>query len=583
MGIQTHWVARSWPIFLAFAVTTSRGVDIIKNSDCLECHSDKTLAITNAGHQTVSLFIDELRFAKSAHGTNSCVSCHEDLTTKHPDDDVPAKPVQCAKCHSDQAESYQKSVHGTALASGDESAATCVDCHTSHDILRSGSVDSPSYFTNLVVTCGQCHEEAAKEVATSVHGKAVAKGNRDAATCLDCHSEHKIETLKGSSPSKIAAEICSRCHASERLNTKYNLPNDRVKTFFDSYHGLAGQYGSTLAANCASCHGVHKILASTDPASTIHASHLIETCGKCHPGASENFAKSKVHVDVTYAQAGDLGGQLNAWVRSIYLWMIAIVIGAMAVHNGLIFFKKVRARMRVRGRSIMRMDLSQRIQHAILLISFIALAVTGFALKFPDSWLARMMGSNEAFRSSAHRIAGVVMLGVCGYHVVYVVVTRKGRRLIYDFLPKKKDISDVIANLLYLIGLRTEKPKFARFGYAEKAEYWALVWGTIIMGATGLMIWLKMDVTRLLPRWVLDIATTIHYYEAILACLAILVWHFYHVIFDPDVYPVNLECLDGKVSEHWQKEEHALEKLAEDIPAQPKKEISEIREVADAK
>ncbi len=90
-------------------------------------------------------------------------------------------------------------------------------------------------------------------------------------------------------------------------------------------------------------------------------------------------------------------------------------------------------------------------------------------------------------------------------------------------------------------------------------EYWAVVWGTVIMGATGLTIWMKMGVTRFLPRWAVDVATTIHYYEAILACLAILVWHLYHVIFDPDVYPLNREVLDGRVSREWLEEEHPLD------------------------
>jgi cytochrome b subunit of formate dehydrogenase len=92
-------------------------------------------------------------------------------------------------------------------------------------------------------------------------------------------------------------------------------------------------------------------------------------------------------------------------------------------------------------------------------------------------------------------------------------------------------------------------------------EYWAVIWGTIIMGVTGLMIWFKIDVTRFLPRWAVDVALTIHYYEAILACLAIVVWHFYHVIFDPDVYPLNWACWKGKVSRHWHEEEHPLETL----------------------
>jgi len=148
------------------------------------------------------------------------------------------------------------------------------------------------------------------------------------------------------------------------------------------------------------------------------------------------------------------------------------------------------------------------------------------------------------------------------YHVIYLLRTPQGRQLVKDLFPIKKDICDFFAAARYLVGLSPEKPKVGRFGYAEKMEYWAVVWGTILMGVTGLMIWFKMDVTQWLPRWAVDVALTIHYYEAILACLAIVVWHFYHVIFDPDVYPLNMACWDGKVSEHWQKEEHALDTAA---------------------
>ena len=88
-----------------------------------------------------------------------------------------------------------------------------------------------------------------------------------------------------------------------------------------------------------------------------------------------------------------------------------------------------------------------------------------------------------------------------------------------------------------------------------------------------MMIWFKMDVTRWLPRWMVDVAVTIHYYEAILACLAIIVWHFYHVIFDPDVYPLNWAAFNGKVSAHWQEEEHPLEEIeAAGAPLSPTRE-----------
>ena len=176
-----------------------------------------------------------------------------------------------------------------AAAKGQKGAATCSDCHDGHTILPPTSPASPLHFSRLAETCGGCHDQEAKDVEESVHGKAVAAGHREAPTCTDCHSEHKITGLKSSSTLKISADVCSNCHASERLNTKYNLPPDRVKTFFESYHGLAAQYGSTLAANCASCHGVHSILPSTDPRSSIYKTNLVATCGKCHPGATENF------------------------------------------------------------------------------------------------------------------------------------------------------------------------------------------------------------------------------------------------------------------------------------------------------
>ena len=538
----------------------SPAAEAIKNSDCLECHGDKTLAKTNAAGKEISLFIDAARLAGSVHKTNACAACHADLTSKHPDDNLAAKPVVCSICHQRQSETYGASVHGIAQAKGQKDAAGCADCHGTHDIVPPTSPASPLHFSRLAQTCGACHDQVAKDVEQSVHGKAVAAGHREAPTCTDCHSEHQITALKNSSSLQISADVCSKCHASERLNTKYNLPPDRVKTFFDSYHGLAAQYGSTLAANCASCHGVHKILPSSDPASTIYKTNLVETCGKCHPGANENFAQSKVHVDTSSVIAGAAAGeQVNWWVRRVYLALIVVTIGFMLVHNLLVFAKKVAARYRAAQLVVPRMSRSQRLQHFILATSFIALAVTGFALRFPDSWIGRLMGSSETFRRWSHRAAGIVLLLAGAFHLYYLLTHKEGRQLVRDFFPGKKDLGDLVGMARYLTGASPDKPAFGRFGYAEKMEYWAVIWGTVIMGITGLVIWFKMDVTRFLPRWAVDVALTIHYYEAILACLAIIVWHFYHVIFDPDVYPLNWACWHGKVSKPWQQEEHPLD------------------------
>ena len=536
----------------------------VKNSDCLDCHGDNTLTKTNSAGKSISLFIDAAKLKLSAHKTNDCISCHVDVTAKHPDDNRPIAPVNCGRCHARQTESFQASVHGLALKAGHEDAATCRDCHDSHEIISDTSPSSPIYFSRQADTCGACHDKEVREWRQSVHGQAVMAGSHDAPTCTGCHDEHKIRSLKSGSSMLISEDVCSRCHASERLNTKYDLPADRVKTFFESYHGLAAQYGSTVAANCASCHGYHKILPSSDPNSTISKTHLVETCGKCHPGANREFSLGKIHVPPDGQAAGaDFGSRLNRWVRGVYLFLIVATIGGMFAHNATLFIKKTAARLRMTERPVVRMTASQRWQHFVLAASFILLALTGFALKFPDSWLAKAMGSSEPFRRWSHRVAGVVMLLIGAYHLVYLVRTPDGRKLLADLFPVRKDALDAWHAVRYLLGWEQHKPQIGRFGYAEKMEYWAVVWGTLIMGATGLTIWLKINVTEFLPRWVVTVATTIHYYEAVLACLAILVWHFYHVIFDPEVYPLNTACLDGRISEEFQAHEHPLQSEAD--------------------
>jgi formate dehydrogenase gamma subunit len=258
----------------------------------------------------------------------------------------------------------------------------------------------------------------------------------------------------------------------------------------------------------------------------------------------------------------EVGSVVNRWVRRAYLALIAGVVGLLGLHNGAAWLQKARAAYRSSNRTIVRMDRAQRWQHLVLVLSFILLALTGFALRFPDSWLSWVFGS-EAVRRWLHRVAGVVLLGVGAWHIGYVILSARGRQLWRDLQFRRQDWEDLKLNARHLAGRSKDRPRFGRFGYAERIEYWAVVWGTIIMGVTGLAIWLKVDVTQFLPRWVVDVATTIHYYEAILASLAIVVWHFYHVFFDPAVYPGNFAWLDGKVPAEWMKHEHPLDQSCE--------------------
>ncbi len=515
----------------------------------------------------------------------SCLDCHtrnRDMTTMLPASD-PKSTINranisetCGRCHGDKNVmqgsgisdrpllAYRESVHAKAIARGNMSAAVCTDCHNAHDIEPASNGQSTIARVNIPKTCGKCHSTESNEFMQSIHGQAIVRGVSRSPVCTDCHGIHNIinafDQKTATASTAVATESCAKCHEGVTLTQEFGVAGGRVSSYKDSYHGLASQLGSKVVANCASCHGVHNILPSSDSRSMISANNLQQTCGQCHVGASSNFTKGKIHFAselVSNVGTRDMGARGTAIVRWIYLPLILLTIGGMAAHNVLVWRKKVIAKRR-QVRTIVRLTANQRLQHWLLLTSFIILVLSGFALQYPDSWLAWMLGSNEFLRRIIHRTAAVVMLVVGAYHLLYLALSKDGRQWVKDMLPKLKDVRDVIGNFSYYLGLKRVKPKIARFGYAEKAEYWAVIWGTFIMGLTGLMIWFKISLFSFLPRWWIDIALAIHFYEAVLATLAIIVWHFYQVIFDPDVYPVNFAFIDGRVSEELYEEEHEL-------------------------
>jgi formate dehydrogenase gamma subunit len=512
----------------------------------------------------------------------NCESCHGNIHEILPASDPKSRsakvnvPKMCGQCHSQPmpgasgkpALAYQESVHGKLVAAGNDKAAVCSDCHNSHDIRRAGDFTSPIFHANVPKTCAKCHTGEEAQFAKSIHGKSLSAGNTHAPVCTDCHGVHTIKATNDKSSSVSAKNqgdvACAQCHNNVRMTQEFGIPGGRTDSYNASYHGMANAVGSKNTASCSSCHGTHNILPSSDPESTINSANLVRTCGQCHPGANANFAKGQIHLDPEAAAKADFGNKVNNWVRNVYILMIVGVIGFMLLHNVMIFVRKLIDR---RGapvhhangpRVVVRMTKNQRIQHFLLFVSFFTLVVTGFALKYPGA-ATRFIFVNEIGRSYIHRAAGVLMILVSLYHVVYLAFYREGRRMFLDMLPELKDATDMIDVFAYYLGFSSKKPQFKRFNYAEKMEYWALVWGTFVMALTGLMAWFKVIFASAVPRWWIDVAITVHFYEAILATLAIIVWHFYQVILDPDTYPVNFAFLDGKMSlEHYQ-EEHGLD------------------------
>jgi formate dehydrogenase gamma subunit len=572
---------------------------------CLDCHSDKINQaefsasahgllgctgcheVTKYPHEPkpakpscVTCHPDQVKEdAASAHGQSranghleaaSCQDCHGSVHTLKPASDPASKvakvnlPRTCGNCHSNAdlvakfhipiarpLEAYEQSVHGRAVQRGVANAPACSDCHGSHNLFAAADLRSRVNRARVPATCGACHTQIAQQYRQSVHGRAAARGISAAPICTDCHGEHAIRSHTDqeatTSATRLSADLCARCHDDPRLAENFNMPTDRAATYFESFHGLASRSGSANVANCASCHGVHDIRAASDPESAVNPRNLNQTCGQCHPNAGQRFALGKIHVppQQTATRAAGL-------VARAYLWLIIpFTIGGMLIHNLLdLRWKARRRRFGFDDRPLddrRVMYLNERIQHGLLAISFMVLVITGFALKFPESWWARpivMMEGRMPLRAWTHRIAAVILISAAIQHVLYIVFSERGRAHWKQLLPVRRDLTEFFAALRQYLG--GPKARLSTYNYIHKAEYWALVWGTVVMAASGSVLWFNSFSLRFFPRWVMDLSTTIHYYEAILAALAVLVWHGYWVIFDPNEYPMDWMWLTGK-------------------------------------
>ncbi len=539
--------------------------DGLKKSDkanCYSCHNDVAKLHSESIHGiALAEGEEDAAMCWNCHGSHHVLTSSDSTSLTNPKN----IGTTCGACHDDPefeskfnmsvklpGKMYSQSVHGKLVMLGESKAANCTSCHGSHTIKNRVQVSSQIASINIPNTCGECHAEITAEYKKSIHWIRAKKGIKEAPVCNDCHNEHSIEEVKSGNQKanrlKMQDATCISCHADKRMNQKFGNSGNEVFQYLNSYHGLAAYRGGTNAALCIDCHGVHSILPKSYAESTVSDSNVTETCRQCHTEASERFAISYSHE--TESEDAKVVEDI---VREVYFWLIVVVIGGMMLHNFIIFWFELRKK-RLKDKNVItipRFTRNEVIQHFLLLTSFITLAITGFALKYPHSFWSEgllSLGMTEVVRSTIHRISAVTMGILSFYHVFYLLFTARGRNVLFEMLPTFKDMGDVIDNMLYYLRIKKKHPHFNQYDYAEKAEYWALIWGTFVMGATGFFLWFPIVIDDWAPIWLIKVSEIIHFYEAILATLAIIVWHWFFVLVHPKEYPMSFTWMDGKMS-----------------------------------
>lgn len=208
-----------------------------------------------------------------------------------------------------------------------------------------------------------------------------------------------------------------------------------------------------------------------------------------------------------------------------------------------------------------RFDLSQRIEHVVLIISFTLLGVSGLPQKWPESWwgagMIGAMGGIELTRI-IHRGAAVILILLTGYHFLSVAYRIWVKRVRLSMLPGLRDVKDGFQALGYNVGIASQPPAMGRYTFGEKLEYWAVIWGTVVMVLTGFLLWNPIAATNFLPGQIIPAAKAAHGGEALLAVLSIVTWHLYHV----HIKTFNRSMFTGDIDAHEMVEEHPLELAA---------------------
>ena len=323
--------------------------DVASNEYCLSCHSQAGLAKTLPSGETLSLTIDPKLFDASVHGEEqkACVDCHTNITS-FPHPDFKAQNLRevtlslyptCKQCHADQYNKILDSVHQKALASGNNNAAVCTDCHNPHQQTRITDPQTkqilPAARQHIPQVCARCHSAIYNQYKNSVHGTALTEGNPDVPTCIDCHGVHNIQNPTTASFRNSTPFLCAKCHTNPKIMDKYGISTQVLNTYVADFHGTTVKLFDetypdqpTNKPVCTDCHGIHNIVKIDDPKAGIALrENLLTKCQRCHPNATTNFSSAWMSHYIPSPKEYPIVFYVNLF----YKFFIPAVLGGMAI------------------------------------------------------------------------------------------------------------------------------------------------------------------------------------------------------------------------------------------------------------
>ena len=567
----------TWTFGPAPAQAQTNNIEAIEaaDEDCIDCHTDleddeREFTFPDGAVLSFDLDLEPLR--ASVHGQIlSCVSCHEGYGDDHagfPRESMRLKAknsaAMCVRCHESLGAAHTTQ-DGTPF---------CTDCHSAH---QDPSIAKMSPL--LSRRCGACHDQALADFEAGGHAAALAldSPNADLPACITCHPQHPDAEASLGNKRLEATALCIDCHSRDLLIRKYELPKAASKSYTNDFHGATFQFLWKHPADesqpnvpdvmiCSDCHGSHDV-------KWRDRGELAAVCLDCHKDADEKLVGAWLGHD----PVGPTNGSAVWAVRMLYFVFIPLVLGGLLL-NILLHLRHERRSHAMKAKSgakethaepaglaagtqITRFSILERLEHLAAMSTFLLLVLTGIPQSYPQSafgnWFIELWGGIGTTRV-LHRIIGCAFVALFVFHVGRGALGTMIKKRIPAMFLQRQDFVVAWRTLWYYLG-RGVRPKVGKFDFREKFEYWGLFLGSILMAVTGFILMFPGVVSQILPGALLAAARTMHGLEATFAVLVVVIWHFYGVIFRPEVFPLDTAIFTGKISLERLRDEHELE------------------------